>query len=1091
MVRKIVYKFTLPLLIILFASCSTSTTTKSASIDFTKIDSTFSGIDFVNTIIESDTLNYFLFPYIYMGAGVSIGDFNNDGLSDAFFTANMSSNKLYLNQGNMKFSDISKEAGITGKNRWNTGVTLIDINQDNFLDIYVCVSGIGNDNKNQLFVNNGDLTFTEAANQYGIDDPSNSIQSTFFDYDNDGDLDLFVANYPNIPLSQGNQYYHQKMMENEIENSGHLYRNNGNGTFEDVTVEAKLNRFGLTLGIVSSDFNDDGYVDLYLSNDFNVPDYFFINNGDGTFREAVDKATGHTSMFGMGIDASDINNDGLKDLIQAEMLPKDYKRARINMASMDPKSFQQGIDLGFHYQYMQNSLQLNMGVDENNNPVMSEISRYAGVHATDWSWSTLFVDMNNDGYEDLFVTNGMKRDVNDNDINQKTMATSFRQTYDLEISDYPSVPINNFAFLNTGDAKFKDVTSKSGFISPGFSHGVSYGDLDNDGDLDILVNNLDGLAGVYRNDVAGTHFLRFSFDGPINNSLGLGTHVTLYHEDALVQKKEFTLTRGYLSSVEPVLHFGIPKSLSNKSLNVRIQWPDGKLQELKNVALDQQIAIKYDPNQIKDKTKQPLAHKSNSIQIVPEFYHKEDLYDDYRAEPLLPYRYSRLGPGLAVSDINGDGLDDFFVGNASGSKGALYVQQQDQSFTEQSGPWQDDLNQEDLESIFFDFDADGDKDLYVASGGAVNTDSTDRLYINTSDGYIKSELKFNDISSKAIAVADFNRDGHPDLFVGNRNIPGKYPFSESSLLLENNGEKNEALAFTDVTDENAPDLSNLGMVTDALWHDFDGDGWEDLFVCGEWMPITYFKNEEGRLVKTDLEGFQNTHGWWYTMELLDVDNDGDKDLVVGNLGLNHKYKSDSTSRFEVHASDFDENGSIDIVLNYNKNGLQLPLRGRECSSQQIPIIAKRFKTYREFAAADLNEIYGKSPLNKAKKYAVDTFAHHWFENLNGTDFTPHTLPDLAQLSSVNTIEEVNFNNDNFPDIIIHGNRYDFEPETPRNDAGLGVVLLGSDSGFTSVPSKESKLFLRKNITDSETITIGTREMLIFSENNGKLSFYEW
>ena len=1092
MVKKNIFKLIFPLLIILFSSCSNTTKDQEDSVDFTKIDSTLSGIDFANNIQESDSLNYFLFPYIYMGAGVSIGDFNNDGLSDVFFAANMSSNKLYLNQGEMKFLDISEKAGIAGDNRWYTGVSIVDINQDDYLDIYVSVSGTGNQNNNQLFINNGDLTFTEAANEYGIDDPSNSIQSTFFDYENDGDLDLFVANYPNIPLSQGNQFYHQKMIENDLGNSGHLYRNNGNGNFEDVTEKAKLKRFGLTLGIVSSDINNDGYVDLYLSNDFNVPDYFFINNGDGTFREVVDEATGHTSMFGMGIDTSDINNDGLKDLIQAEMLPKDYKRARINMASMNPKSFQEGVDLGFHYQYMQNSLQLNMGIDENNNPVMSEISRYAGVHATDWSWSTMFLDMNNDGKEDLFVTNGMKRDVNDNDINNKTTATTFRETYNLQISDYPSVPINNFAFLNTGNSKFKDITNKSGFDNPNFSQGMSYGDLDNDGDLDIVINNLDGVADVYRNELNDSGFVRFTFDGPVNNSLGLGTHVSLYHKDSLIQKKEFILTRGYLSSVEPVLHFGLNKKLSNKSLSARIQWPDGKIQELKTLAFNQHITVKYAPDQIDNKTITGKSFKSNSIVMSPDFIHQEDLYDDYKLEPLLPYRYSRLGPSLSVADVNGDGLDDFFVGNATGYKGTLYIQQQDQSFVERSGPWLEDYMQEDLGSIFFDFDGDGDQDLYVASGGSTNSDSSDRLYINTSKGYVKSNWSPNDaVSSKAIAISDFNKDGYPDLFVGNRNIPGKYPYSENSYLLENNGKKNNSLGFTDVTNSKAPDFSTLGMITDAIWLDFDGDGWEDLFLCGEWMPITYFKNERGRLVKTEIDGFKNTKGWWNTMKFVDVDGDGDQDLIAGNLGLNHKFKSDSSSRFEVHASDFDENGSMDIVLNYNKDGLQLPLRGRECSSQQIPIIAKRFKTYREFADASLSDIYGKSQLNKAKKYDIDTFGHHWFENLNGKGFIPHTLPKLAQLSSINTIEVVDFNKDTYPDIIVHGNLYDFEPETPRNDAGLGLLLMGSVGRFTPVPPADSKLFLRKNIRDSEVITIGENQMIIFSENDGKLSFIQW
>lgn len=1082
------------LIIIIIGSCGQSNNSKDSNNTFFKeISGTQSGLLFANIITENDSLTYFKFPYIYMGGGVAIGDVNNDGLSDVFFTGNMMDNKLYINKGNMQFEDISISAGIQGDQRWYTGVTMTDINNDGFLDLYVSVSGKYYDTRNQLFINNGDLTFTEKAADYGIDDASNSIQSTFFDYDNDGDVDLFVANYPLVQLSQGNMFYAQKMDENDPKESGHLYRNDGKGNFTDVTKDAGVQNFGLTLGLVSVDFNNDGWIDLYLSNDFNVPDYFYLNNGDGTFREVSKEATGHTSMFGMGIDASDFNNDGLVDLIQADMSPEDYVRSRVNMASMSPQNFNQGVSLGFHYQYMQNSLQVNNGIDQDNLPIMSEISRLAGVASTDWSWSTLFADLDNDGLKDIYITNGMKRDVNDNDINNKTKPASFKQAFSIDITDYKSQPIANYVYQNQGDFTFKKKGEDWNLDFKGFSNGMSYGDLDNDGDLDLVINNIDQPASFFENKTVGRNYLRISLKGPVQNPIGLGAKVTIETEIS-TQVQELSLTRGFQSSVEPVLHFGL--GVQSDIKRVHVVWTDGKEQFLTKPTVNQLVIIDYANASNPELQKNTRKYRFNDVSKLSglEYNHEEDLFDDYALEPLLPYKYSMVGPALASGDINNDGLDDFFVGNAAGKSGVLFTQNKEAKFVEIEGPWQKDFEQEDVAAVISDFDNDGDNDLYVVSGGNKFQDHSDRLYLNTESGFIKaqSSLPMKSIAGKSIAVGDFDKDGLNDIFIGGRNTPGKYPFPANSILLKNMGGENESLRFENVTDDMAEGLNSIGMVTDAIWADIDGDTWDDLILTGEWMPVTIFKNDQGQLInRTEDYGLEDTQGWWYALKSLDVDNDGDLDLVAGNLGLNYKYKSSDDSPFEVYSADFDENGKNDIVLSYKKGDKEVPLRGRECSSQQVPAIAKRYSTYREYAKADLSDIYGSGMLSKALHYEAKTFAHCWFENENGKFTKNHPLPIRAQFSSVNAIETIDYNGDEFRDLLLAGNLYQAEVETPRSDSGLGLVLVGSSQGFEVVAPEHNGLLIRGDIKAVSPIQLsGNRVGYLLGANNDQLRLVE-
>ncbi|MEM8969606.1 MAG: VCBS repeat-containing protein, partial [Bacteroidota bacterium] len=1051
------------------------------------MSSSTSGVLFSNNIVENDTLNYFTFPYLYMGGGVSVGDINNDGLTDIYLTGNMVPNRLYLNQGNHQFTDITETAGVAGDDRWYTGATMADVNGDGWLDIYVCVSGKYATTENQLFINNQDNTFSERAAEYGLNDNSPSIQATFFDYDKDGFLDVYVATYPSIPVSLGNQAYQLLINQNKRENSGHLYRNPGSGLspsvtmpespkFRDVTSEAGLQNFSLALGIVASDVNNDRLPDLYISNDFNVPDYLYLNQGDGTFKEQLQAATNHTSMFGMGIDIADFNNDGWLDLLQVDMTPEDYKRAKTNMASMSPENFYRAVDMGFHYQYMQNSLQLNNGVTADGMPQFSDLARFAGLATTDWSWGALLADLDNDGWKDALITNGMKRDVNNNDVNQQiedSSARIFAGRYTPSIDILPSEPISNYVFRNRSDLSFEQTTEEWGLDYEGFSNGIAYADLDNDGDLDVVINNLDAEASIFINETntEQSRYLTVQLEGPDNNVYGLDSRVKVKTADQQ-QTQDMTLTRGFQSSVTPKLHFGLGKATQVEL--IEIIWPDGKYQRLENVPTNQILTLSYENA---EESKLPaevaeLVFKETTAERDIAFTHQEDDYDDFRYEPLLPHQNSQQGPGLAVGDVNGDGLEDFFVGNAAGQADALYLQDANGQFSEMAGPWQADLDQEDTGALLYDADNDQDLDLYVVSGGNhANADEAyfrDRLYLNTPQGFVKSTSALPPkvaVSGKVVIPADYDQDGDVDLFVGGRLLPGRYPYPASSFILQNEGGTDQQLRYRDVTDEVAPLLKDLGLVTTALWDDYDEDGQVDLIVAGEWMKIRCFRNEAGNFSEiSDELNLENTRGWWYSLHATDVDGDGDRDYLAGNLGLNYKYKSSEENPFAIYASDFDENGRTDIVLSYEKNGKQLPVRGRECSSQQMPIIQDRFPTYEAFAEASLGDIYGEAQLEAALEYQINTFASGWLEKTDD-GLVWHPFTHEAQLSSINAITPLPTNSSSNQQFIIAGNLYTSEVETPRNDASYGLVLQSDTAGFTSLAPSRTGLYVRGEVKE--------------------------
>ncbi|MEM6767322.1 MAG: VCBS repeat-containing protein [Bacteroidota bacterium] len=1105
------------LLLLIFVNISSCQVDKQgqATTTFVQKNATETRVLFNNRIEETAEFNYYKYPYLYLGGGVATGDFNNDGLTDIFFTGNMVENTLYLNQGEWQFLEIGKEAGVSGDSRWYTGIALVDINHDGWLDIYVSVSGSGFNTKNQLFVNRGISneeaevaipTFTEEAEKWGIADRGPSIQSTFFDYDKDGDLDLYVGNYPTAPFGSSNRYYKEKMENLALQDSDHLYENKGDGHFMEVSTAAGVANYGLTLGVSVADLNADGWEDIYLSNDFSTPDRMFINQGDGTFTESLQQSTRQTSLFGMGSDAADYNNDGLVDIVQVDMTPKDNRRNKENMASMNPSLFWNMVQSGFHYQYMYNSLQLNRGRDGNGIQQFSNVSSLAGISATDWSWGPLFADLDNDGWKDLVITNGIKRDVNNRDfVNSMKVKINFsRSLENINYEDIPSEKIENYAFQNNGDLTFTDVSEEWGLNLKGFSHGIAYADLDNDGDLDLVTNNMDMEASLFQNQTMGKHFLRIKLDGPTENPLGIGTQVEL-KDGKGSQFQSLSLTRGFQSSVEPILHFGLGQK--NRVEKVNIRWPDGKEQLLSNVAADQVLTISY-ADALSPQKAEELASKKTPFQETPtdvslEYRHRESSYNDYNLEPLLPYQYSRLGPALSTGDVNGDGLEDFFVGNAYNEPASLFIQNATGAFDKLPGPWEEDKKYEDIGSLLFDADGDNDLDLYVISGGGEFVGSQeyllDRLYINLGEGvFEKATASIPELytAGSCVKAGDFDGDGDQDLFVGGRLIPGRYPSPASSHILRNEGGVGQDVCFTEVSNEVLPALTDLGMVTDALWSDFNEDGKLDLIIAAEWMPVQFFRNEgEAFSDQTSAFGLDSQVGWWQSLAEGDFDGDGDTDYVAGNIGNNLKYKASPEAPFSVYSGDFDGNGKTDIVLGYEQAGQQFPLRGRQCSSEQIPAIELKFRDYESFASATLIEVYGESNLGNALQYHATQFATSLIVNRGDSVWSHSPLPNLAQVSSVNAIEVQDWNQDGNLDLVIAGNLYWTEIETPRNDASLGLLLIGNGAGaFQAIPNEESGLFIHGDVKDLKSLRLGkdeTSQVLISARNNNSLQLFDY
>ena len=1056
------------------------------------------GISFINALTENDSLNYFTYNYIYMGGGVAAGDINNDGLIDLYFTGNQVQNKLYLNKGNLQFEDITIPAGIAGDERWYTGVTMADVNGDGYLDIYCSVSGKFEPRTNQLFINNQDNTFTESAVEYGLADKGSSIQATFFDYDNDGDLDMYQANYPPTKFSSPTWVYEQYMRDPSDLQTDHLYENTTNG-FVDVTDKAGLRSYSLSLSATIGDLNNDGWPDIYVSSDFNSPDMMYLNKGDGTFKEVVKEATAQTAFYGMGVDVADFNNDGLLDFFQADMDAKINRRKKANMASMNIDLFWSMVDAGFHYQYMHNCMQMNNGVfNAEGIPDFSNISRITGTSSTDWSWGPLFADFDNDGLKDLFITNGTRREINDNDyFNRIEEQGGIAQDSLLFWSqNIPEEKLDNFMFQNKGDYAFEKANDSWNISFKGFSNGGIYADLDNDGDLELVTNNIDDPASIFNNKSSErSNYLRVKFKGETANAMGIGNRVYLKTGDT-TQMQELTLTRGFQSSVAPVLYFGLNKTETIDE--VRVVWNSGKEEVLQDVVVNQGLIFEEqnasEPDASIQKPKEDRLFAQADEDPFPVYLHTENSYDDFKNQVLLPHKMSEFGPALAVGDVNNDGLQDYFVGAAKDQAASLFVQNSNGISQKTVAAFTEDKSYEDIDATFFDADGDGDQDLYVVSGGYEFFKNSnllnDRLYLNDGKGNFTvagNALPDLQISGAKVYAEDFDGDGKQDLLVLGRQTPGKYPLPASSFLLKNNGTPGNP-KFEVAKDLQPKEFKDLGMATAAAVSDFNGDNRPDIIVVGEWMPIRFFENTTKGFVEVTqmILSNQDTTGWWWSIASGDFDGDGDTDYMLGNNGLNYKYKASEDEPFDMYAGDFDDNENEDIVLGYYNDGKQYPLRGRQCSSQQIPGIKQKFKDYASFSEATLGEVYSEKLLNISLHYQVKSFASIYLENRNGK-MVIHELPRAAQLSSVNGIVVNDFNNDGFLDAVFAGNLYQSEIETPRNDASRGIFLAGDGKGnFKALSAAKSGVFIPGDVKNLRTFQFGETSYILAAKNSDYL-----
>ena len=1055
---------------------------------FTELSARQSGIDFENRVTESDALNYFSFEYVYMGGGVAVVDVDGDGLEDLFFTGNQVGNRLYRNLGDLRFEDITERAGVRGSG-WQTGVSVIDINLDGAPDLFVCRSAYPDSEEprtNQLFVNDGVGTFVERSAEYGFTDAANSIQASWFDYDQDGDLDVYITSHPYFENPELSERLALRRQPPEFARDK-LYQNNGNGTFSEIARQAGILNYGHGLGVVTADLNDDGLTDIYVTNDYNEPDFLYVNNGDGTFTDKIKEMTGHVAFYAMGLDVADINNDGLEDIMSTEMLPADYKRSKTNMAPMSQRKFEGLERLGLHHQYMKNTLQLNRGHGK-----YSDIAQLAGVAKTDWSWACLLEDLDLDGRRDLFVANGFRRDVFDNDSKAAANQAAARRGNRLSLEEYnelvPSERLRNFLFHNSDGLHFTDRSEDWGIATLTHSNGAALADLDNDGDLDLIVNNLDQPSMVLRNNAeqSGAHHLRVELEGPSRNPAGLNAQVTI-RTGSTTQTFELKQTRGYLSSLPAAAHFGLGQTATVDE--VRVDWPDGKATILREVPAGP-VTVRYAdalPAPLATVT-EPLLKEVSAEVLTPPFVHRENEFDDFKQQILLPHRQSRNGPFTATGDVNGDGRTDFYVGGAHRQAGSLYLQMADGTFTTRAQPaFTTDAEHEDMGAAFVDADGDGDLDLYVASGGtefeAKHPYYQDRLYLN--DGRGRFQRKTDGVSQtfasgSCVVPADYDGDGDLDLFVGGRVFPDHYPYPTQSYLMQNQGNGR----FVDVAYPAMPALALPGMVTAAAWDDIDDDGDPDLLVTGEWMAVRVFQNEDGQLLDaTGQYGLAETVGWWNSLTPVDLDDDGDLDFVAGNLGLNHKFKASPDKPFRVYANDFDANGSVDVVLaKYNKDEL-VPVRGRECSSQQMPFVAQKFPTFHAFADAKLEDIYGEG-LQAAQQYAATTFASAFLYNEGGR-FRVEPLPVEAQLAPITGGVPLTIGNEDY--LLLAGNLYATEAETTRADAGMGTLLRrAADDTWQVVPNRDAGIYLDGDVKHLQPIPMGERTGALVARNNGAL-----
>lgn len=1098
--------FVIMLITLLLFSCKEESTQNLSNVDtkevalFDELNANETGIKFNNLITESPEFNYIHYDVIFNGGGVGLADFNNDGLVDIYFTGNQVRDALYLNKGDLKFEDISESAGINKNPLWSSSVSIGDVNNDGWQDIYVCKYLLNNeeDRKNVLYINNGDLTFTDMTDKYGVGDKGYSTSATFFDMDNDGDQDLYVGNQ--MPASR---YLKKKSSKVNYAYTDNLYRNDG-GKFTKITEEAGVQNFAAALSTTAADLNGDGFMDIYVANDYEEPDFMYLNTGNGKFVNSANYSLKHMSNFSMGVDIADFNNDNLLDFVSADMVASDNYRSKTNMSGMNPTKFWNLVNAGYHHQYMFNALQLNNG-----NATFSEIAQMAGVSHTDWSWTTLFGDYDLDGQKDLIVLNGLFRDVRNNDyikriqklveehnskFSQSSKEENKQRVYELAIAA-PSYRLKNKAYRNNGNLTFDDVSEAWNLDFNGWSQGGAYADLDNDGDLDLVMNHMNDPSLVYRNNAVENklnNWLKVKISDSTHKNI-LGTKVSINLGDQ-TQIIELTNTRGFLSSSEPIAIFGIGKESKVDKLEVR--FLDGSVYTKNNIDANQTLEITKEmaSGQYSEPEMLALFNNTTNQKFFP-ISHTENEYDDYKREILIPHKMSTLGPIMAKGDVNGDGIEDVFFGGSKGMAGAIFQLGNNGSFQPPlaGSDFVLDKNSEDLGACFFDVDGDGDQDLYVVSGSNEYDEGhksyADRLYINNGNGVFKKDKTFksDNTSGSVVVASDYDNDGDLDVFVGGRQVPGHYGYNASSTLYEN---KNGKLVASDMSKNLFKDI---GMVSDAIWTDYDGDQDDDLIIVGEWMPITIIKNNNGKLEKASISGLENSSGWWNDINAADIDGDGDQDYIIGNLGLNIKFKASADEPFKLYTKDFDGNGTHDVYLAYyDQDGKLYPVRGRQCSSEQMPFIKEKFEDYESFAVAGIEEVLDEK-IEGAELKAVQIFESIWIENLGNGSFKMHKLPNEAQIAPIFASIAEDFDGDGDIDVFIVGNYHNREVETTRSDAGTGRILINDGKGnFTPMSILESGIYASLDARDAVSIKNpkSNKTVIIVANNNGPCQTFE-
>ena len=1058
---------------------------------FSELNPDDTGVKFRNDLVETNEKNVLSYIYFYNGGGVAAGDLNNDGLADLIFTGNQTGNKFYLNKGDMTFEDVSRAAGLEDQTAWSTGVVLVDINNDGWKDIYICRSGDSNaDNrKNLLYINNQDNTFTEQGASYGLDDSGYSTHATFLDYDKDGDLDMFLLNHSIHYFQVDNEF---TRLRNRVDKNfgSKLYQNNDN-TFVDVSEKAGIasNFISFGLGVAVGDVNGDDWPDIYVSNDFKEQDYLYINQQDGTFVNELENRMDHVSLFSMGSDMEDVNNDGHLDLLTLDMLPPDNMRLKMTAGAENFDKFKILHDAGFYWQYMRNMFHLNNG-----DGTFSEIGSLSGISNTDWSWAPLFADFDNDGNKDLFVTNGYVRDYTNMDFMkfmvgyQTEVQTTGKELPILDlIAKMPSSELNNFVFKNNGDLTFTSKNVEWGMEKKNISAGASYADLDNDGDLDLIVNNVNDFASIYRNNSETqirNNYVKVRLKGAPANVQAIGAKVQMYSGDLMIYREHF-MSRGYESSVDDVIQFGL--GTRDKVDSIVVVWPDGKRQTVVSPAINSIVELtkEGDAANVDPKPIEPFF--SPARDKVAAFY-QENVFNDFKVQPLLPNFLSRFGPCLAKADVNGDGLEDLFVGGAKNHPGRLFKQTASGEFQMiPSAALASDAMSEDVDAIFFDCDNDGDQDLYVVSGGYEfgpgDEALQDRLYINDGLGnFIKNRtLPQLKVAKSCVEPIDFDNDGDIDLFVGGRLISGSYPMAPPSYLLENDGKGNMKDASTNFVNGNS-----LGMISDAAAADLNGDKWPDLIMAGEWTPIKVFINDWGKFTeRTDEFITQSSNGWWNKILSADFDNDGDLDFILGNLGINAQIKADEKTPSRLYYSDIDSNGALDPILTYYIDGVSYPAPYLDDLTSQVPSLRKKIFYYKDYGRITIDDILAKESKDSVPVLFADKLQSVVLKNESGK-LTMADLPVQAQFSPVFSILTTDANDDGFDDIILTGNLTQTRILFGRYDANHGMLFLGNGKcEFEYVPQPESGFKLRGDVRSSVEID----DLLIFGVNSDSIRVY--